>query len=105
MGLFRPESKFIQSQSKLVKFGESNFEAVPQICLQLFILMKTMNPTFSQKLCIITSALSVPIAHVEKYLDTKDIELGLNMSSMKCFLFFFPHCLYQITAISIFFLF
>ena len=58
MALLRPDSEFIQRQKKVAKHGESLLEASPQLCFQLFVVMKTMNPTSNQIQSIVTSDIS-----------------------------------------------
>ena len=105
MALLRPDSEFIQRQKKLVKHGESLLEASPQLCLQLFVVMRTMNPSNNQIQSIVTSALSVPIANCEKYLETIDMELGTNLATPKSFLVLGPQSLFRLVALSTFIVF
>ena len=100
MALLRPDSEFIQCQKKVVKHGESLLEASPQLCLQLFVVMRTMNPTENQIQSIVTSSLSVPIANCEKYLETIDMELGPNWATPKSFLVLGPQSLFRIVSLS-----
>ena len=64
-----------------------------------------MNPTDSQIQSIVTSSLSVPIANCEKYLETIDLELGLDWPSLKSFLVLGPQSLFRIITLSTFMVF
>ena len=103
IALFQPESKFIKAQKMEVKKGESYLEARPQLILQMFVVMRTMQPSWKQQASIITSSLSICIVDVERYLEKKygkyGIEFGLNWISLKCFLVHIPSSLF-ITVIS-----
>ena len=85
LALFKPESEYIQMQKRVVKRGECNYEASHQLILQMFVVMRTLNPSWKQIASIAVSALSVSIADTEMYLATQNLEFGLNMASLKCF--------------------
>ena len=85
LALFKPESEYIQMQKRVVKRGESSWEASCQLILQMFVVMRTLNPSWKQIASIVASALSVSIASAEIYLETQNLEFGLNMASLKCF--------------------
>ena len=99
--LLHPDSQFIQSQKKLCKSGESILEATPQFCLQLFLVMMTMNPTWTQNFAIASSALSIPASNVEKFLESKQLELGLNSPSFKAFIVLFLNGLFRVVSLAI----
>ena len=62
----------------LLFFSESVFEALPQFSLQLFIiLLRFKTPTSLQIRGLVTSLLTLSIAHIKKYIDNhvgKDLE-------------------------------
>ena len=102
LSLLRPESQFLRSQKKIAKSGESLLEATPQLCLQLFIILRTMNPSWKQNYSIVTSALSIAISNVDQYLETRGQELGPNKATSKCFLVVFPQSFFRVISVSIF---
>ena len=105
LAILRPNSKFIQNQKKVCKFGEATLEATPQLCLQLYIIMKSLTFSWIPIFSIATSALSLPISNVEKYLETRDLELKLNLDSFQIYIVLFFNSFFRILVNSICFVF
>ena len=105
LAILRPNSKFIQNQKKVCKFGEATLEATPQLCLQLYIIMKSLTFSWIPIFSIATSALSLPISNVEKYLGTRDLDLKLNSEFFKSYIVLFFNSLSRILVNSICFVF
>ena len=105
LAILRPNSKFIQNQKKVCKFGEATLEATPQLCLQLYIIMKSLTFSWIPIFSIATSALSLPISNVEKYLGTRDLDLKLNSEFFKSYIVLFFNSLFRILVNSICFVF
>merc|ERR1719471_2127875 len=83
--VLRPNHEFIKKQAKQASLGESILESTPQYCLQLYIVLKTWEASWSQILSITTSALSLSLANLDKFLinNIEDGELGPNIHTPK----------------------
>ena len=69
--IIKRDSKMIQSQNKIVSMGEAILEASPQYCLQMYVVLCTLDPTTSQWFSIITSAITLNIPNIVKYHENK----------------------------------
>ena len=64
---FKNDNKMIECQRKIASMGEAILEASPQYCLQMYIVLRTLDPTPSQWVSIFTSVFSLNFAIIEKY--------------------------------------
>ena len=66
--VLRPDNLFIRNQAKRFTVAESILESTPQLCLQLYVILLTMDPRPSQIFSMTTSALSLSLANIDKFL-------------------------------------
>ena len=99
--LLMPKSEFIASQKKICKSGESLLEATPQFCLQMFIVLRTMNPSWKQNFSLTCSALSIPVSNVDTFLESNGQALGLNTPTLETFIRICPNALFRVLSFSI----
>ena len=71
LSIFKRDNKLMDHQKKMISTGEAVLEASPQYCLQMFILLHTLDPTPSQWFSIITSLITLNIPNIEKYFGTQ----------------------------------
>merc|ERR1711923_664052 len=57
--ILRPSSKLVQYQNQMCSRGEAMFECTPQLCLQLYILLSTLKPSWATTLSMATSELTL----------------------------------------------
>ena len=65
--IIKRDSKIIECQRKMASVGEAILEASPQYCLQMYVVLRTLDPTWSQWFSIFTSLFSLNYASIEKY--------------------------------------
>ena len=100
--LLRPDNAFIKEQAKLSCLGESVLEATPQFCLQLYVVLSTWNATWLQLSSITTSVITLSLANLDKFLlHNKNIELGLNIDTVKYFPIMFLNSAFRIVTIAL----
>ena len=105
-----PTSKFIESQKKIVSLNESAFEALPQLSLQLYIVLHNMvSPSWVQLFSIISSSMTLSLPHILKFIENHngpELETKEKLKHVaKYFLIFFLNSLFKISSTVIFFLF
>ena len=61
--------------------GEAILEATPQYCLQLYIILHTLDPTWTQWFALITSLISLSIPTIQKYHSQQKTELNFKEES------------------------
>ena len=78
---------FVKTQKVIMAMGESAWEATPQLTLQLYIVLTTIDQDLQliQIMVIASSALTLPIPAIELYLQSNGKE-----ESLKSILFYFP---------------
>ena len=79
--IIKRENKMIESQKKIASIGEAILEASPQYCFQMYVVLHTLDPTWTQWLSIFTSLLGLNIPNIEKYHEPH----GLVDLIKKCF--------------------
>ena len=81
ISVFKPCNKLIKSQSRICGRGEAILEATPQFLLQLYIVISVndLASTPRQTLVMITSAITLCIPNLEKYMVTRGLEFGFNI--------------------------
>ena len=99
--LLRPGHEYIKKQAKTAAVGESMLEAAPQYCLQLYVVLSMKTVSASQLLVMITSALSLSIATLDKFLSNVDKQLGPNAASGRCFIVLLLHAIFKVMSFSI----
>ena len=65
--IIKRDNKMIECQKKVASMGEAMLEASPQYCLQMYVVLHTLDPTWSQWVSIFTSLISLNIPNIEKY--------------------------------------
>ena len=72
--IIKRDSKMIENQKKIASMGEAILEASPQYCLQMYIVLHTLDPTWSQWFSIITSVVTLNIPNIEKYYEPHELK-------------------------------
>jgi len=101
--VLRANHEFIKKQAKQASLGESILESTPQYCLQLYIVLKTREASWSQIFSITTSALSLSLANLDKFLinNIEDGELGPNITTLKYFFIMFFISMFKVMSVSL----
>ena len=69
--ILRPSSKLVQYQDQICSRGEAMLESTPQLCLQLYILLSTLKPSWAATFSMATSAIALSLPSIEKFLDSR----------------------------------
>ena len=72
--IIKRDSKMVENQKKIASFGEAILEASPQYCLQMYVILHQLDPSWSQWFSIITSAVTLNIPNIEKYYEPHDLK-------------------------------
>ena len=104
MTVIRPENEFIINQSKVMSMGEVILESTPQTCLQLFIILTTINtkPTFNQWFSIATSILAITISLLDKYISSLSSDYSLKekiLTALRVSMIFLTNALFRILSL------
>ena len=100
LAILKPNNEFIQSQSVYGSRGEAILEAAPQMILQLYGVLLTMNPSMNQTFSIITSAATLSLPNIENFVSARGGIFGFQ-AIIKNILVFLPACLFKVLTISI----
>ena len=100
LAILKPYNEFIQSQSVYGSRGEAILEAAPQMILQLYGVLLSMNPSINQISSIITSAATLSLPNIENYVCARARNFGFQ-EIIKNILVFLPACLFKVLTISI----
>ena len=100
LAIIKSNNKFIQSQSTYGSRGEAIFEAAPQLCLQLYIVLLSMSATQKQWLSIITSVATISLPNIENYVLAKGDEYGPK-AIIKNICVFLPASLFKVLSVSL----
>ena len=65
--ILKKDSKMVKSQKTFASMGEAILEAGPQCCLQMYVVLNTLDPSTSQWMSIFSSLLTLNIPNIEKY--------------------------------------
>ena len=98
----KPNNLKIKKQAKSASVGESILEAAPQYCLQLYVVLTTWEASWKQWFSITTSALSLSLANLDKFLTNIGKELGPNIDTARCFLIMFLNSMFKVMSVAIF---
>ena len=100
LAIIKEENRFLKSQSSYGSRGEAILEAAPQLGLQIYIALLTMNPSLNQKLSILTSAATISFPIIETYVSARGMDFGFR-SIMQNFLVFLSTSLFKVASVSI----
>ena len=78
--VLRPDNMFIRVQAKRFTLAESILESTPQLCLQVYVILLTMDPRGSQIFSMATSALSLSLANIDKFLVNSEVMIQLTIT-------------------------
>ena len=98
--IFKATNRFVQSQSGYGTRGEAILEAAPQLGLQLYIVMLSLDPTLNQILSIITSAATLSLPNIENYISARGGDFGFK-TIIKNIPVFLPASLFKVFSVSI----
>ena len=98
--IFKATNRFVQSQSGYGTRGEAILEAAPQLGLQLYIVMLSLDPTSNQILSIITSAATLSLPNIENYISARGGDFGFK-TIIKNIPVFLPASLFKVLSVSI----
>ena len=74
LAIIKRDNKLLEHQMEMMSMGEAILEATPQYCLQLFIILHTLDPTWTQWFSLITSLISLSIPTIQKYHSQQNTE-------------------------------
>ena len=100
LAILKAGNSFIQDQASFGSRGESIFEAAPQLGLQLYVAMLSLNPSITQILSMITSSATLSLPNIQLYVTEKGEVFG-KKSIINNLLVFLPASLFKISALSI----
>ena len=100
LAIFKCGNTFLQSQATYGSRGEGILEAAPQLCLQLYIILLSLNPSTNQVLSIMTSAATISLPNIENFVSARGGEFGFK-PIMKNILIFLPASLFKILSVSL----
>ena len=100
LAVLKPKSELLKMQSTMGSRGEAILEAAPQFALQCYIALFTLDPNWTHYFCIITSALTLSIPHIEQYVTARSEEFGPK-SILKNIVVFCPGSLFRILVLAI----
>ena len=72
--VFKPKCELLKIQSTMGSRGEAILEAAPQLALQCYIALNTLDPDWTHYFSIITSALTLSIPNIELYVTARSEE-------------------------------
>ena len=79
-------------------------ESTPQLCLQLYILLSTLKPSWTATFSMATSAIALSLPSIEKFLDSRH-----NNDEVKKMLVYYPifllNSIFKVAALSLIFVF
>ena len=101
LAIFKSGNTLLQSQATYGSRGEGILEAAPQLGLQLYIVLLSLDPTTSQILSILTSAATLSLPNIKNFVAAQGREFGFK-PIMKNIWIFFPASLFKILSIAIF---
>ena len=100
LAIFKSGNTLLQSQATYGSRGEGILEAAPQLGLQLYIVLLSLDPTPNQVLSILTSAATLSLPNIENFVAARGGEFGFK-PIMKNIWIFLPASLFKILTISI----
>ena len=100
LAILKSGNTLLKSQSTWGTRGEVILEAAPQLGLQLYIVMLTLNPRKSQVLSILTSAATLSLPNIENFVVARGGDFGFK-SAVKNILVFIPASLFKILSVSL----
>ena len=100
MAIIKEKTRFLKSQSSYGSRGEAILEAAPQMGVQIYIVLLTMNPSLTQKLTILTSAATISLPIIETYVSARGMDFGFKSIMQNC-LVFLPTSLFKVASVSI----
>ena len=100
MAIFKPNCPFIQAQARMGSRGEAVLEATPQFGLQLYVVLTTLKLKPLTIFSIATSALSLSLPNIEKYVTARSQEYGFRtiLTNIPVFLTF---SLFKVLSVTI----
>ena len=101
--ILRPSSKLVKYQNMVCSRGECMYESTPQLCFQLYILLSSLQPSWTASLSMITSALSLSVPNIEKFLHSRGKVDIWNI--LKYLPIFFFNSIFKVASLSIIFVF
>ncbi len=104
LAIFKTENKLLQSQATYGSRGEGILEAAPQLGLQLYIVLLSLDPTPNQVLSILTSSATLSLPSIENFVAARGGDFGLK-PIMKNVWILLPSSLFKILSVAIFSLF
>ena len=100
LAIFKVKNTLLQSQSSYGSRGEAILEAAPQLGLQLYIALLSLEPSLTQILSIITSAAILSLPNIENYVAARGLDFGFR-TIFKNSLVFLPASLFKVLSVSI----
>ena len=100
LAIFKSGNNFLQSQATYGSRGEGILEAAPQLGLQLYIVLLSLDPSTNQVLSIITSAATISLPNIENCVASRGGEFGFKPIA-KNILIFLPASLFKILSVSL----
>ena len=79
------------------------YESTPQLCFQLYILLSSLKPSWTASISMITSALSLSVPNIEKFLHSRGKVDIWNI--LKYLPIFFFNSIFKVASLSIIFVF
>ena len=100
LAIFKVKNTLLQSQSSYGSRGEAILEAAPQLGLQLYIALLSLEPSLTQILSIITSAAILSLPNIENYVAARGLDFGFR-TIFKNSPVFLPASLFKVLSVSI----
>ena len=100
LAVLQPSNELLNSQRKLGDSGEILMEAVPQLTLQCYEVLKELKPGWKQWFSIATSALSLSLLSIEQYVTERSEDYGFK-SIIKNISVLSPASMFKILSVAI----
>ena len=100
LAIFKSGNTFLQSQATYGSRGEGILEAAPQLGLQLYIILLSLDWTTNQVLSILTSAATLSLPNISNFVVARGGKFGFK-TIIKNVWVFFPASLFKILSASI----